>query len=145
MRIDFVSRTVHDVDAAAVAFPARNSSGKMLVGVGDAPVVFFFVFVLFGVRSGVAAQPELLNKVVALFVVGELLKGGSFLVGDNPDYVLVQPLLVGLAEFDVQSSFLLFLLLFRWVTLERIDLIRRLRLRASRVRGWCFGGRRTRR
>ena len=103
----------------------------MLVGVRDAPVVLFLVFVLFGIRRGVAALPESFNEVVAFFVVRELLEGGSFLVGDDPDYVLVQPLLVSLAEFDLELRFLLFLLLFVGRALEGIDFIRGLRLRAG--------------
>ena len=47
MRLDFVRRAEHDVDAAAVGLPARNAGGEMLVGVGDAPVVLFLEFVLY--------------------------------------------------------------------------------------------------
>ena len=45
----------------------------MLVGIGDAAVVLFFEFVLFGIGRGVAAQPELLDELLALFVGSELL------------------------------------------------------------------------
>src|SRR5271170_2440112 len=136
MRVDFVGRAVHDVDPSPVTLPARDSRSEMFVRIGDAPVVFFLVFVFFRVGSGVAALPEGFDKVIALFVIRELLKGGSFLVGDNPDYVLVQPLLIGFAEFDVQVSFLLLLLFFRGCALQGIGLIRRLRLGA----GWGGGG-----
>ena len=89
MRIDFVRRTVHDVDATAIGLPARNAGGEMLVGIGNTPVMFFLVFVLFRVRSGIAALPESFDKVIALFIVGKLFEGGSFLVGNDPDHVLV--------------------------------------------------------
>ncbi len=137
MRVDFVRRAVHDVNTPAVGFPARNSRSEMLIGISDAAVVFLFVFVLFRVRRGVAALPEGFNKVVAFFVVRELLKGGSFLVGNDPNYVLVQPLLVDPAEFDLERFPLLLLLFIRGRALERIDFVRGLRLRASRRAGTC--------
>src|SRR6267154_4008971 len=123
MRFDFVGRAVHDVDPATVGFPTRNSRREMLVGISDAPVVLFLVLVLFGIRRGIAALPESLNKIVAFFVVRQLLEGGPFLVGDDPDYVLIQPLLVDLGEFDFERSFLLLLLLFIGLALQGIDLI----------------------
>ena len=36
--------------------------------------MFFLIFVLFGVRSGIAALPESFNKIVALFIVGKLFE-----------------------------------------------------------------------
>src|SRR5208283_2331579 len=132
MRIDFVRRTVHDVHTAAIGLPARNASSKMLVGVGYAPVVLFLVFVLFRIRSGVAALPESFNEIIALFIVGKLLECGSFLVGDNPDYVLVQPLLVSLAKLNVQGSFLRLLLFLVRFALERIGIVGRLGLGVGR-------------
>ena len=90
-----IGRAPHDVDAAAIGPPARHAGGEMLVGVGDAAVVFFLVFVLRRVGRGIAAQPELLDELVALFVVGELLKGRHFFRSDDVSDVLVQPLLVG--------------------------------------------------
>src|ERR1039458_2205504 len=131
MRFHLVGRTIHDVDAAPVTLPARNSRRKRLIVIRDAAVMFFLVLVLFGVGRGVAALPEGFNKVLAFFVVRELFEGCSFLVGDDPDYVFVQPLLVRLAELDVQRSLLLFLLFFGGRALEGIDLIRGLRQRAG--------------
>ena len=94
MRIDFIGLAENDVHASAIGFPARNARREMLVGVGDALVVLFFIFVLFGVGSGIAALPEGLDKIVAFLVVRELLEGGALFVGDDPDDVLFQPLLV---------------------------------------------------
>ena len=54
---------------AAVGLPAGLAGGKMLVGVSDAPVVLFAELVLWRVRIGVAAQPEVLDECVALLVV----------------------------------------------------------------------------
>src|SRR5207245_132690 len=48
MRFDFVGLAVHDVNTAAVGFPAGDAGGEVFVGVGDARVVIFFVFVFFG-------------------------------------------------------------------------------------------------
>src|ERR1700719_1296044 len=127
MRFHFVSRTVHDINPAPVPLPAGNSRCKVLVSISDAPVVLFFVFVLFGIGRGVAALPEGLNKVVAFLIVRELLESRSFLVGDDPDYIFVQSLLVHLGELDLERGLLLFLLLFIGLALKGIDLIRRLR------------------
>ena len=98
MRLDFVGRAEGDVDAAAVGLPAGNARGEALVGVGDAAVVLFLELVLGGVRRGVAAQPELLDELLALFVRLQALEGVPLLVGDDVGDVLVQPLAVGRLE-----------------------------------------------
>src|SRR5208282_3246772 len=134
MGVNFVGLAVHDVNPPAIGLPPRNSRGKVLVGICDARVVLFFVLVLFGIRGGIAALPESLDKVVALFVVRKLLESGSLFVGDDPDYVLIQPLLIGLAKFDVEIFFLLFLLLFRERAFQRVDLIAGLPLGSSHSR-----------
>src|SRR4051794_3660624 len=104
----------------------------MLVGIGDTLVVFFFEFVLFGIRRRIAALPEGFNEVVALLIIGELLKGSAFFVSNDVGDVLVQPLLVGLAQFLFKGAGILFALFFVSGTLERIDGIGRLRLLGSR-------------
>ena len=63
----------------------------MVVGVCDAAVVLFLKLVLFGVRGGVAPQPELFDKLFALFVRSQALEGGLLLIGDDVDDVFVQP------------------------------------------------------
>src|SRR5208283_5634657 len=68
MVIDLVRRAVHDVNAATVRSPPRNAGGEVFVGVSNAPVMLFFVFILRSVGRGIAAQPELLDERVALFV-----------------------------------------------------------------------------
>ena len=94
----------------------------MLIGVGDALVVLVFVFVLDGIRRGVAAQPELLDEIVALFVVAEALEGIALFIGDDVDDVFVQPLLVDLAaNFTVESLSVFLPLLVVDGTLERIN------------------------
>ena len=95
----------------------------MLVGVGDALIVLFFVFVLFGVGSRIAALPEGLDELVALFVVAELFESRSLLVGNDPDDVFIQPLLILLSKLGLQRFLLLFLLFFTGCALERIDFI----------------------
>jgi hypothetical protein len=74
MRVNLIGLAVHDVDAAPIRLPAWDAGSEMLVGVGDSLVVLFFVFVLFGVRSGIATLPELLNEVISFFVVVSSLK-----------------------------------------------------------------------
>ena len=92
----------------------------MLVGIGDAAVVLFFELVLFRIGRGIAAQPELLDELVALFVVGELGEGGALFIGDDVAHVLVEPFLVGLADLLLQRLFVGAALLFGKRLGERI-------------------------
>src|SRR5581483_10947426 len=104
MRLDFVRLAEDDVDAPAIGLPAGNASREMLVGISDALVVFLFEFVLFGVRRGIAALPESLDEIVPLFVVGQLFEGGPLLIRDDVGHILVQPLLVWLAQFLLEGA-----------------------------------------
>jgi hypothetical protein len=78
---------------AAVGLPARLAGGKMLVGVGDAPVVLFAELVLRRIGVGIAPQPELLNEGVALLVVAQVLEGLALFVGDDVGHILVSQVL----------------------------------------------------
>ena len=71
VRIDVVGLAVGDVDVAAVGLPTRLAGRKVLVGIGDAPVVFLAELVLRRIGIRVTAQPEVLDKGVALFVVAQ--------------------------------------------------------------------------
>ena len=95
----------------------------MLVGIGYAPVVFFLEFVLRSVGGRVAAQPEILNKYVALLVVGELLESLLFFGSNNVANVFIQPFLVGLANLDLQSLRVSLFLLLCKRAFERIYFI----------------------
>jgi putative intracellular protease/amidase len=75
VRFDRVRLAERDIDVAAVGLPARLAGGKVLVGVCDAPVVLFAELVLRRIRIGIAAQPELLDEGVALFIVAQALEG----------------------------------------------------------------------
>src|SRR5689334_15133238 len=122
MRFHLISGTVHDVNAAAVGLPAGNAGGKMLVGVGDAPVDLVLVRIVNAVRSGVAALPELLDELIALFVVAQFEKSFALLVGNDPAHVLIEPFLVSLAQLNVQRLFVLLALLRADGSLERVFL-----------------------
>src|SRR5664279_5926658 len=74
MRVNLVGWTPHNVNAPTVGSRPWDSRRKMFVGVGDAAVVLFLEFVLRRVRSRIAAQPELFDKLVTLLVVRKLLK-----------------------------------------------------------------------
>jgi hypothetical protein len=110
----------------------------MLVGVGNALVVLFFEFVLFGIGRGIAALPEGFNEVVALFVVGELLEGGPLFVCDDVGDVFVEPLLVGLAQFLLEGAGILLALLLVGRPLEGIDRICGLRLKGAALSVDCW-------
>src|SRR5271165_1427019 len=92
--LDFIGRTVHDVDSSAVGHPSWLPGGKVLVCVLNAAVMLVFELVVFAVGIGVAAVPEGFDELLALLFVGELHERLTFFVGDDPTYVLVQPLLV---------------------------------------------------
>ena len=54
---------------------------------------------------------EPLDELVALLVVGELLEGVALFIGDDPAHVLVEPLLIDLAQLGLKG-FVVPLLLF---------------------------------
>ena len=84
---------------------------KVLVRVGDAAIVLFLEFVLWRVRSGIATQPELLDELVTLFVVGQLLERRELFRRDDLAHVFVQPLLVGGAQLLLERLGVFLLLL----------------------------------
>ena len=120
MGIDLIGFAKNDVHASAIGLPARNASRKMFIGVGNALVMLFLIFVLFGVGSGIAALPEGLNKIIAFFVVRKLLERRPLFVGDDPDYVLFQPLFIRTAQFLLEGPLVLLLLSFVGRTFEGI-------------------------
>src|SRR5205814_544672 len=75
VRLLFVRRPVDDIDLAAIGLPSRNYSvGEVFVGIRNAPIVLFFVFIFDGARSGVAALPELLDEMLALLACSQELE-----------------------------------------------------------------------
>src|ERR1019366_1707900 len=118
MGVNLIRRPKHDVHPAAIGLPTGDAGRVVLVGIRDTPVVLFFKLVLFGVGRGIAALPEGLNELVALFVVRELHEGGFFFVGDNPAHVLVQPLPISLAQLNFERLGVGLPLLFRDWTLS---------------------------
>ena len=83
----------------------------MLVGVGDPAVILFLEGVHVRAGIGIAACPERLDELLALFV-GLQAEEGFSLGGRNDVGDLVQPLLVGVDEFLHQFFFPLLLLSF---------------------------------
>src|SRR5579862_2361635 len=67
----------------------------MLVGVGDAPIVFFFEFVFRGAGVGVAALPKCFDELLPFIIRAQILERFPFLIGDDVRYFLLNPLLVG--------------------------------------------------
>src|SRR5579871_3201855 len=96
MAVEFVGRAEHDVDAAAVGFPAGHCCVcEMLVGICDAAVVLFHEFVSRRAGGGVAALPELLYELPPLLVSLQALEGCALLVGDDVGYILIHPFGIG--------------------------------------------------
>src|SRR5580704_2674222 len=115
----------------------------MLVGVRDAPVMLFLVLVLFGVRSRIAPQTELLDKILTLVVRAQPLKCLAFLVGDDVRYVFVEPLPIRRFQLFAKFVFLPLLLLGSdWlrhgVALRRGRLLVTLISIRRRLRGCCW-------
>ena len=86
----------------------------MLVGIGDAAVVFFFIGIIHRIGIGIAALPELLDEVLAFLVGLQLQESFALGVRDDIGHVLAQPLLVGRGKF-LQDLFLAGLLGFAGV------------------------------
>jgi hypothetical protein len=83
MGLDFIGRAPEDVSVAAIGFPARDTRGETVVGVGDAAIVFFPVGVFGRIWIGITPAPEFLDVLLALFVGGEAQEGVAFFLGDN--------------------------------------------------------------
>ncbi len=75
--------------------------------------MLFLELVFDGVGRGIAAQPELLDELLALFVGVQLLEGLALFIRDDVDDVFVEPLLPGGFQLFLERRFLLLDLLFR--------------------------------
>ncbi len=84
----------------------------MVVGVSDAPIVLFLIFVFFRIRSRIAPQPELLHKLLFLFVRLKPFECCLLFIGNDVKDVLVQPLLPGALQLLPELLFFCLLLLF---------------------------------
>ena len=82
------------VNSPTICPPTRDSGGIMLIGVCNPAVMLFLEFVVSSPLIGIAAGPELLYKILTLLFGLEVLKDVFFFVGDDVDYILLQPLLV---------------------------------------------------
>src|SRR5204862_8012081 len=105
LRRNLIRRHVDDVDSAAVGFPAGDAGGEVLVGVGDAAVLFFFELVFYGVSGGVTPLPESFDEVIALLVIRRLLEGGALFVRNDVSYVFIKPFFVTAADFLLEALF----------------------------------------
>ena len=112
MRFDFSRLSVKDVNAAAVRLPTRNTRREALIGVRDTGVMLFFEFVLDSIGSGVAAEPELFDELLALFVGTQTLPCGALFIRNDVSDVLVQPLAIRRLQLFAQLFFALSLLPF---------------------------------
>jgi len=95
MSINLVRWTVSDVGTSTVGSPSGDVGSKVLVRIGDAPVVLFLERVFRRTVVRIAALPEIFDEFVELLISVELVEVGPFLVGDDVGYVLVQPLRPG--------------------------------------------------
>ena len=116
MRFDFIRRTERDVDTTTVRFPARYARCVALVGIGNAPVVFFAILVLDTV-SGVGSRrsQNCSMKFSRSSSVGDVYRNAFlFVVGEDIADIFLHPLFEGTAQLVLRrrceaASFLLFL------------------------------------
>lgn len=94
MRVNFIRRTIADIDAAAVGLPARLTRCKVLVGKCEPAIMFFLELVLRRAGGRIAARPELLDEMLPLLVCVQTLKRGLLFVSNDVEHVLVEPLLL---------------------------------------------------
>src|SRR5262249_15436592 len=94
MRFDLIGLAEHDIDAPAIGLPSRDAAGEMFVGVGDALVIFFAVFVDVGVGIRIAVEPEPFDELLALVVGLEIVEDLALLIRDDPADVFIYPALV---------------------------------------------------
>src|SRR5260370_41549650 len=93
MTLLLIRWAVDNVHMAAGGLPPRPAGcqSKMLVGICDTAVMFHLEVVLNGAWSGIAPQPELLDKLLALRIGRHVLERRSFVIGNDVDHVLIQP------------------------------------------------------
>jgi hypothetical protein len=70
----------------------------MLVGVSEAPIVFFLKLVLRRSRCGITLKPELLNELEALLIASQANIFRSLVRSDDVSDVFLYPLLIWLGE-----------------------------------------------
>ncbi len=108
---------------AAVSLPAGLAGRVVLVGVSDAPIMLFAEFVLRRIRIGIAPQPEVFDKGVALLVVRESLEGLALFVGDDVGHILIQPGFVCALQLLPDGLLSRELLLVGALALERVNFL----------------------
>src|SRR5262249_6389151 len=84
---------------------ARFAGREVLICIGDALVELFLKLVLFRARIGIAATPDVLDKLFALFVGLEFFPGVAF--GLREDWIDVgNPIHVSLFELALDLAWL---------------------------------------
>jgi len=76
----------------------------MLVGIGDALVVFLFEFVFVGIGIGIAPAPELFNEPLALVIGCKFLKGLSLFIRDDVSDIILQLVFVSCLELRLHVA-----------------------------------------
>src|SRR5271166_2924828 len=71
----------------------------MLVRIGDPAIMLFLEGILRGFGVRISATPEILDELLALFIVSELKECIAFFLGDDVGGVFIEPLTIGTAEF----------------------------------------------
>src|SRR5262245_47776973 len=99
MRFNFIRRPPKDIDVPSIGFPSRYARSKMLVGVSNPPIVFFFEGIFRRVGIGIPNLPKVLDKLVALLVRPEFEKRLPLGRRNDVGCVLLQPIASAIAYF----------------------------------------------
>src|SRR4030095_13199120 len=91
VRFALIRFSIHDPDAPAIRFPSWYAGREMLIGIGNALVVFLFELVLIGVGVGIAPAPEFLDKPFPFIVGCQFFKSLPLFVRNDISDVLLKP------------------------------------------------------
>src|SRR5260370_8927591 len=83
MGLNLIGGTPDNVNAVTVRFPAGDAGSKMLIGIGQAAIVFFANGIDWGFRFGIAIAPENFLKLLALLLGANFQDGPRLPASDN--------------------------------------------------------------
>src|SRR5262249_48962322 len=102
------------IDTATVCFPTRDTGSIVFVGISDTTIIFVAILIFRCIGIGVAAQPELFDKLLSLFIGLELLESITLFFGDNVSNIIIHPTLISLGGI-FRFMLFLFALLFTFL------------------------------
>ena len=112
----------------------------MLVGIGDAPVMFFLKGIFTQLRFGISQVPKMFYELISLFAGAELQVSGALRGGNNVRHIVVQPIALIVGQFFGGLFSVLFLrvvaLRLKWRITRRSCLLPAERRKKNAIRGY---------